>query len=123
MTRIASHRGGTLEYGDSAPRGFTATARMALEEVEFDVHPTADGAIIVHHDPTLDRTTDRTGAIAEMTAAEVRAAVIHYGEGGHPPTLQDLCALYRQSNVNFRCEIKSDRHGRPYPEFVPKVVE
>ena len=59
MTHIASHRGGTLEFGDSTPRGFSATALMALEEVEFDVHPTVDGAIIVHHDATLDATTDR----------------------------------------------------------------
>lgn len=39
MTRIASHRGGTLEFGDSTPHGFTATAAMALEEVEFDLSP------------------------------------------------------------------------------------
>jgi glycerophosphoryl diester phosphodiesterase len=123
MTRIASHRGGTLEFGDSTPRGFAATAQMAVEEVEFDVHPTADGAIIVHHDPTLDRTTDRTGAIATLTAAEVRAAVIDYGASGHPLTLPELCALYRNSAVDFRCEIKPDRDGRPYPDFVPRVVE
>ena len=36
MTRIASHRGGTLEFGDSTPQGFAATAKMPLEEVEFD---------------------------------------------------------------------------------------
>ncbi|HTJ56091.1 MAG TPA: glycerophosphodiester phosphodiesterase family protein [Devosiaceae bacterium] len=123
MTRIASHRGGTLEFGDSTPRGFAATARLAVEEVEFDVHPTLDGTIIVHHDAVLDRTTDRAGAIAEMTSADVRAAVIDYGEGGHPLTLQELCALYRPSTVNFRCEIKPDRNGIPYPDFVPRVIE
>ncbi len=123
MTRIASHRGGTLEYGDSTPQGFAATAKMALEEVEFDVHPTADGAIIVHHDATLDRTTDRSGAIASLSEAEVRAAVIDYGAGGHPLTLEELCALYRDSSVNFRCEIKPGADGLPYADFVPRVVE
>ncbi|ATN37037.1 glycerophosphodiester phosphodiesterase (plasmid) [Rhizobium sp. ACO-34A] len=123
MTHIASHRGGTLEFGDSTPRGFSATARMALEEVEFDLHPTADGAIIVHHDATLDATTDRTGAIAGMTEAEVRAATINYGEGGHPLTLDELCAIFSASRVDFRCEIKPGADGRPYMDFVPRVVE
>ncbi|MFB9952444.1 glycerophosphodiester phosphodiesterase family protein [Rhizobium puerariae] len=123
MTRIASHRGGTLEFGDSTPQGFAATARMPLEEVEFDVHPTADGAIMVHHDATLDGTTDRRGAIADLTEAEVRAAVINYGAGGHPISLAELCAIFADSRVDFRCEIKPGVDGRPYADFVPQVVE
>lgn len=123
MTRIASHRGGTLEYGDSTPRGFAATAAMPLEEVEFDVHPTADGAIVVHHDPTLEGTTDCCGAIAGLTLAEVKEAIINYGAGGHPLTLDELCALYVSSRVDFRCEIKPNADGRPYPDFVPKVID
>lgn len=123
MTRIASHRGGTLEYGDSTPRGFAATAAMPLEEVEFDVHPTADGAIVVHHDPTLEGTTDRMGAIAGLTLAEVKAATINYSAGGHPLTLEELCALYASSSVDFRCEIKPGADGSPYAGFVPKVID
>jgi len=123
MTRIASHRGGTLEYGDSTPAGFAATARMAVEEVEFDLHPTADGAIIVHHDATLDRTTDRSGAIADMTEADVRAATINFSGGAHPLTILDLCAIFRDSPVDFRCEIKPGPDGLPYAGFVPKVQQ
>lgn len=122
MTRIASHRGGTLEFGDSTPQGFIATARMALEEVEFDVHPTVDRAIIVHHDPTLDATTDRSGAIAGLTEVEVKGATINYGAGGHPMTLQELCSVFSPSSVDFRCEIKPGADGRPYANFVPDVV-
>ncbi|GGF20291.1 glycerophosphoryl diester phosphodiesterase [Youhaiella tibetensis] len=122
MTRIASHRGGTLEFGDSTPAGFRASAALPLEEVEFDVHPTADGAIMVHHDATLDRTTDRSGAIALLSEAEVRAATINYGAGGHPISLGELCAIYRGSTVDFRCEIKPGADGRAYADFVPRVV-
>lgn len=123
MTRIASHRGGTLEYGDSTPAGFAATARMTLDEVEFDVHPTADGEIVVHHDATLDRTTDRRGAIADLPAAEVLAATIDYAQGAHPLTLAGLCRAFAGSPVAFRCEIKPGATGRPYADFVPRVVE
>lgn len=123
MTRIASHRGGTLEFGDSTPQGFAATAKLPVEEVEFDLHPTADGAIIVHHDATLDRTTDTQGAIADLPEAVVRKAVIDYGFGGHPLTLAELCALYRDSAVDFRCEFKPNQYGRPYADFIPGVLK
>lgn len=122
MTRIASHRGGTLEFGDSTLPGFKATAQMELEEVEFDVHPTADGAIVVHHDPTLDSTTDTIGVIAQMTLAEVKTATIRYGAGANPLTLEELCAIFSKSNVGFRCEIKPGVDGLPYRDFVSKVV-
>ena len=122
MTRIASHRGGTLEYGDSTLAGFSATAQMSLEEVEFDVHPTKDGAIVVHHDATLDRTTDKMGAIADMTKADVLAAVINYSHNSHPILLDDLCDIFANSPVNFRCEFKPNAQGEPYKEFVPKVI-
>jgi glycerophosphoryl diester phosphodiesterase len=122
MTRIASHRGGTLEFGDSTPQGFSATAQMNVEEVEFDVHPTSDGEIVVHHDATLDGTTDTSGTIARMTLADVRAATIRYSAGGHPLTLDDLCSLYVDSRVDFRCEIKPGLDGLPYENFVDRVV-
>ncbi len=125
MTRIASHRGGTLEFGDSTFAGFSATAGMPVEEVEFDLHPTLDGVIFVHHDPTLDRTTDRSGAIAGLTADEVRAAIVNHSQAGPPHTLDldELCAVFADSPVLFRCEIKPGADGRPYPDFVPRVID
>ncbi|MGV1964122.1 glycerophosphodiester phosphodiesterase family protein [Agrobacterium sp. 22-222-1] len=122
MVRIASHRGGTLEFGDSTLLGFTKTAAMDLEEVEFDVHPTSDGAFVVHHDTTLDATTDTCGVISEMTLAAVKAATIRYSSGSNPLTLEELCDLYVESRVNFRCEMKLDHAGQPYRDFVKGVV-
>ena len=123
MTRIASHRGGTLEYGDSTLAGFTATAAMALEEVEFDVHPTKDGDIIVHHDATLERTTDMAGAIADLTTQAVLSAVINFSHNSRPILLQELCELFDDSSVVFRCEFKPGADGNPYQGFVPRVLD
>ncbi|TPW28256.1 glycerophosphodiester phosphodiesterase [Martelella alba] len=125
MTRIASHRGGTLEFGDSTFAGFTATAAMAVEEVEFDLHPSADGRIFVHHDATLDRTTDTAGAIADMHASAIRAAIVDHAGAGfrHPLYVEELCAIFKDSPVAFRCEIKPGQHGRPYANFVTRVVD
>ena len=123
MTRIASHRGGTLEYGDSTLAGFKATAAMALEEVEFDVHPTKDGDIIVHHDATLERTTDMAGAIADLTTQAVLSAVINFSHNSRPILLQELCELFDDSSVVFRCEFKPGADGNPYQGFVPRVLD
>ncbi|WP_119838434.1 glycerophosphodiester phosphodiesterase family protein [Pseudooceanicola algae] len=122
FTRIASHRGGTLEFGDSTPRGFRTTAAMPVDEVEFDVHPTADGAIMVHHDATLDRTTDGTGAIRDLPEAAVRSVVIDYSGGQHPISLAELCDIYKDSQVTLRCEFKPGPGGLAYADFAHRVV-
>jgi len=50
--------------------------RRALEAgataLELDLHATADGELVVCHDPTVDRTTNGTGAIAALTLADLR---------------------------------------------------
>ena len=53
---------------------FRLAVEAGADAVELDVHLTADGALVVIHDDTLDRTTDRSGSVAAMTLAEVQAA-------------------------------------------------
>ena len=48
-------------------------AAMGVDVLEMDLHMTADGEIILIHDDTVDRTTDGTGDVREMTLAEVQA--------------------------------------------------
>lgn len=55
-----------------------AAFRIALEQgaegIELDVHATADGIPVVIHDPTLDRTTDRSGTITELDVRAIEGA-------------------------------------------------
>ena len=68
--RIA-HRGASAQ----APENTLAALEMAIQEgvdlLEIDVRASADGEVVVIHDPTLDRTTDRTGLVAELTYDEI----------------------------------------------------
>ena len=68
-----AHRGGARE----APSNTIVAMRQALAAgataLEMDVHPTADGHLVVCHDPTVDRTTNGSGAISGLTLAEVQA--------------------------------------------------
>jgi glycerophosphoryl diester phosphodiesterase len=52
---------------------FRQAAALGVDAFELDVRLTADGAVVVHHDPTVDRTTNGTGAIASRSLAELRA--------------------------------------------------
>src|SRR4249920_900103 len=63
MTDIASHRGGALLWPENSRIAFENTAKLPVEQVEFDVHPTRDGQLVVIHDDTLDRTTDGHGPV------------------------------------------------------------
>src|SRR5205823_5346488 len=71
MTRFAAHRGGAALWPENSLLAFRQALALESDLVEFDVHQTADGALVVIHDPTLDRTTDTTGPVAARSAAEV----------------------------------------------------
>ncbi len=67
-----SHRGFNSVAPENTLPAFASAISLGAEEIEFDLWPTADGEIVVCHDPTVDRTTDSSGSIHEMTAEEVR---------------------------------------------------
>lgn len=52
---------------------FRQAAALGVDALEMDVHLTADGEVVVHHDPTVDRCTDGRGPIADRTWAELSA--------------------------------------------------
>ncbi|TAJ17223.1 MAG: hypothetical protein EPO68_09785 [Planctomycetota bacterium] len=70
-TLILGHRGAPL----AAPENTLSSLRVALEQgldgFEYDVQPTRDGAAVLLHDDTLERTTDGHGPIAQHTLAEL----------------------------------------------------
>jgi glycerophosphoryl diester phosphodiesterase len=69
---LMAHRGAS----GLAPENTLSAFRLALDYqpqwIELDVHATADGAIVVMHDGTVDRTTNGTGAISDLTLAQLR---------------------------------------------------
>lgn len=67
-----AHQGGAWEGPSSTLHAIRGAVAAGAGGVELDVHATADGALVVCHDATVDRTTDGTGAIADLTLAELR---------------------------------------------------
>ena len=122
MTLIASHRGGALHWPENSPTAFRNTAALAVDQVEFDIQPTADGAIVVHHDATLDRTTSGTGPLATHTLAELRALTLKGTADEHMLTLAELAALFAPTPITLRMEIKPDHAHRPYPGLLAAAL-
>ena len=70
---VIAHRGASAEAPENTLPAFEAALRHGADAIELDVRLTADGAPVVIHDDTLDRTTDRTGPVGALTLAELRS--------------------------------------------------
>jgi glycerophosphoryl diester phosphodiesterase len=78
---------------------FEGAVALGYRYVETDAHVTADGVCLAFHDDRLDRVTDRSGVIAELTYAEVRQARV---DGREPiPLLEDLIGSFPDVRVNI----------------------
>jgi glycerophosphoryl diester phosphodiesterase len=67
-----AHQGGAREGPSSAMWTLQQAVAHGADAIELDVHATADGQLVVCHDATVDRTTNATGAIANLTLDELR---------------------------------------------------
>lgn len=70
---VAGHRGWPAQYPENTMESFRAAAELGIDQIETDVRITADGELVCIHDATVDRTTDGTGRVDELTLAELRA--------------------------------------------------
>jgi glycerophosphoryl diester phosphodiesterase len=68
-----AHRGGDLEVPENTLYGFHQALELGADVLEMDLYATADGEVVVIHDATVDRTTNGSGRVDEMTLAEVQA--------------------------------------------------
>jgi len=69
---VVAHRGFSGHYPENTLLAFRKAMEAGADMIELDVRQTKDGHLIVIHDATIDRTTDGTGAVAELTLKEIR---------------------------------------------------
>lgn len=94
LPRVVAHRGSSALRAEHT----LAAYRLALDEgadgLECDVRLTADGHLVCIHDRTVDRTSDGTGAVSEMTLDHLRALDFAAGTGDpHPAAVLELTTL------------------------------
>jgi glycerophosphoryl diester phosphodiesterase len=103
---IYAHRGGAALRPENTIDAFDHGLALGADGLEFDVHLSKDGVVVVHHDATLERTTSGRGRLADHTQAELARldAGCHFsdGNGAHPfrgrnicvPTLREVLRRY-----------------------------
>lgn len=69
-----AHRGGAAESPENSRAAFSHAIDLGYRYLETDVHATADGVVVIIHDPDLARTADRPGRVGELAWSEVNAA-------------------------------------------------
>ena len=110
-TRYVAHRGGAAEWPENSLTAFRNAIALGARVLELDVHQTADGAVAVIHDPTLDRTTSGHGPVARATTADLARARLRGRDGvltdDHVPTLDEVLALAAPAGVAMLVEIKT----------------
>lgn len=109
-----AHRGGSLEAEENTMPAFAHAVGLGYRHVELDVHATRDGVVVIHHDPTLERMTGDTRAIADLTWDELSAIRTH--KGAQIPRLSDLFEEYPTLNVNI--EAKADGVVPPLADVI-----
>lgn len=105
--RAYAHRGwhiGELTGCENTLAAFHRAVDEGFGYLELDVRATVDGVPVVHHDPTLDRTTTGAGEIRALRAADLTTVL---GAGSEPiPLLEQVLTEFPDTRITI--ELKSD---------------
>jgi glycerophosphoryl diester phosphodiesterase len=133
-----AHQGGRGLWPENTLYAFSQAEALGVDVLEMDLRATADGEVVVMHDATVDRTTDGTGRVDDMTLAEIHELDAGYRfedeHGEHPqrglgltvPTLGEVLAAFPGSRMILEmkeftpeqamafCRILEEHSARPH---------
>ncbi len=118
--RLFAHRGASGHRPENSLPAFELALQMGAVYLELDVRMTRDGQLVVLHDRTVDRTTEGSGPVDEMTLREVQGLDAGYrfsreGDGDCPfrgrgiriPTLEEVLCTFPAALINI--ELKQNK--------------
>ena len=114
MTLVIAHRGNSSAAPENTFASFESAISAGAILIECDVQMTSDGHLVVIHDPTLDRTSDRTGDVRALTLSEVQAADVScplkFGKEFSPQRVETLGAVlaFLKGRARVMLEIKKE---------------
>ena len=127
---IVGHRGARNLWPENSLGGFRRLIELGVDAVEFDVQETRDGVLVVIHDPTLDRTTEGTGAVKDLAAAKVLTTSLrlpatedHVSTPELVPSLAQVLAIFEPTRMELHVEIKTDIGGELSAGAAVRIVE
>lgn len=125
-----AHRGSRLLWPENTMTAFSGAVSLGLRHIETDIHITRDDVLVCHHDPTVDRTTDGTGRVGDLTFDEISSLDAGYrhvgldghvfrGEGVRVPSLEE--ALLGFPETGFVIDLKCDGLEGPLHEMIERL--
>lgn len=117
---VVAHQGGELLAPSNTMAVFEHAVALGADMIDTDLHRSADGALVLLHDETVDRTTNGTGAVRDLTLAELQALDAGYsfttddgatfpyrGQGATIVTAEELFAAFAdRPRLRYGIEIK-----------------
>jgi glycerophosphoryl diester phosphodiesterase len=122
---VIGHRGAAARFPENTFAAFDYAVSLGVDAIEFDLRLTGDGVPVVIHDPTLERTTDGSGSVADKSASQLAtidagarfspdgASLPFAGTGIGIPTFEQI--LDRYPNIPLLIELK-------VPETAPEAL-
>lgn len=102
---VAAHRGWKSKYPENTLEAFRAALTLDVDQLETDVRVTKDGALVLIHDANVDRTTNGTGMVCELTLRELKE--LDAGNGAKIPTLTEFMELVKDHpTITLDIELK-----------------
>lgn len=110
---LIAHRGAADRAPENTLASFVEAASAGAHFVEFDVRLSADGELVLLHDPELGRTTEGSALVSELTRAELTAldAGAWFSDafiGERVPALDELLPLLEELDLGANLELKAE---------------
>lgn len=120
---VIGHRGNRAHAPEDTLESFAQAVALGVDAIELDVRLTRDGVPVVIHDPTLERTTDGSGVVADMTMVEISRVDAgarftkdggrtfpYRGKGIHVPTLDETLDALRGLPLIIELKVATAAH-------------
>ncbi len=108
---VAGHRGICAEYPENTMLSYRKAIELGVDQLEIDLNLTKDGHVVLIHDCTVDRTTEKAGRVRDYTLEEIRqmdaGSFKDYAFRGEKiPPFEELLAYISDTDVSLNVEIK-----------------
>lgn len=116
MVLKIAHRGASYYAPENTLEAFKKALKLKVDVVEFDVHHTKDGKLIVMHDDNVNRTTEGIGPIHNFSLKQIKK--LHKPNGELVPTLQEVLDVLKN-----KCICKIDIKDKGTVDKVIKLIK
>lgn len=124
-TVVFGHRGAAGEAPENTLGGFAYAYQAGVRAFELDIRLSKDAELVVIHDPSLDRTTDGSGPVKNLSRAELSRLNAAHSFPDWParegvPALEEVLERYHSRIAEWQFEIKTD--SRVPPETISRLL-